>query len=66
MNFNFARKVNYQGTLMMKLSIITTNQQFVSILHFEAYNKIICGFANSFQKPNFLVHKYIQDQALKG
>ena len=46
--------VNYQDVLMMELS---RQQQFVSNLSFEAYDKAIYGIADLFWKPNFLVRK---------
>ena len=37
-----------KDVLIMDLSDITANQQFVSILYFEAYNKVIYGVADLF------------------
>ena len=49
--------VNYQDVLMLELS---RQQQFVSNLSFQAYDKAIYGIADLFWKPNFLVRKSIQ------
>lgn len=38
---------------------------FVTILYFEAYNKLIYGIADHLQKNGFLVHNNVQNRCLK-
>ena len=45
---------------------MTTNlQRFASILHGDAYVKVIYGIADCFQKPVFPVYKNIKDIFVK-
>ena len=53
MNLHFPRKVNEERALMMELNRQSTKENF------EAYDKVICGMSNSFQKSDFLVHRNI-------
>ena len=36
-------------------------KRFVSILYFEAFDKLIAAITDHFQQPHFIVHKIIQD-----
>ena len=53
MNLHFPRKVNQERALMMELNRQSPKENF------EAYDKVICGMSNSFQKSDFLVHRNI-------
>ena len=37
------------------------SKRFVSILYFEAFEKLLDGITDHYQQPNFLLHENIQD-----